>query len=567
MSDPFAAYLNADHADHDEVEEHDDAHAADAADTIEVDDIEHDDDNHDDIDVKVKENNDDNVESNGVLSTSANVSTVINVSNYPSWVEYLNNVLPTCGFESSVQVDDLDANGKVRLISTLTDITREYQALSAYRQEAQITTQSLTAQLESQASRLAALRQDLESEKRSKWELEMRRRQEETTHSKAEAKFRIDFGALKKRFTVLRGKHSQYQHEIRKHEKEYSRLQDRLKTLLGKPSSGSVLSGGKSHCVMMNNPRSSSARRRTADNKVEEDMYSEMMSAYEQRLSVLKAENVELRESLRTVSTQVEEVLKSHGGVIVECNDELADEVQAITIQVAPQLKDALDDFTDGQFDMPLDMVRGNIKEGLETKLKLLQAKLERMKQVQEDSHNVDSLRLRVHELESIIEEQDAIIQAALLASGGAAVANPDTSGLIKESRRWSTLEDIKEERALATKEEQRLKTLAADLEARERAFEAERAKFEEDVKQAVSDSALPDMPSPLPATPAADKPKRRDAVAEAAAAAAVAAELGSDDESVTSTSSSSASSTKKKKTRKPSGMLRTPSKLNFDDM
>ncbi len=190
----------------------------------------------------------------------------------------------------------------------------------------------------------------------------MRRRAEAAAGLAAEKKLKEQIKELQKTLTTVKSRDNQYKHELRKAEKTFKELQDRLaKTLEEKKQ---AKGGGVPTLVILNEKVEAKARAKWAVPAGKKTLSEDAVLNYEKQIATLVDENTQLRTSFETLHAQLQELIS-----------------QAVPARagktVPEELAQALDDFSPAQIQMPMQWTGKRMTAGLQASLDLLRAHME----------------------------------------------------------------------------------------------------------------------------------------------------------------------------------------------
>ncbi|XP_075491685.1 uncharacterized protein LOC142529883 isoform X1 [Primulina tabacum] len=329
------------------------------------------------------------------------------INNLEHCAKYLNQTLVTFGFPASLDLFADDPVSVARTCNCMYALLQQRQRDIEFRESANEQRQRLMSDI----SRLEAKVERLETQLSGKdRDIATMTR----TEAKATAAFKSQIDKLQQerdefQKMVLGNQQVRTQqiHEMKKKEKEYIKLQERLNQVLVEKKKES-----RSGMEIMNLLQKEGRPRGTWNGKkADNEFYKKIVDAYEVKNQELAAENADLRALLRSMQADMREFLNAPNGKPSCPVNERADTDPSMS---------PLGGRTD-MFDLPLHMARDQIEESLRTKMTSIK---ERMFQLQ-DSHKVAELTSDVTEREleleaqlvearSIIQEQASIMSKRL---------------------------------------------------------------------------------------------------------------------------------------------------------
>ncbi|CAL9243959.1 unnamed protein product [Arabidopsis halleri] len=345
-----------------------------------------------------------------VVSQSATGDyTFANVDNLEHCTKYLNQTMVTFGFPASLDLFSNDPVSISRTCNCMYSLLQQRQRDIEFRESAnelRQRQQSDIARLEAKVERLEALLQQKD--------------REIATITRTEAK---NTAALKSQIEKLQQERDEFQrmvignqqvkaqqiHEMKKKEKDYIKLQERLNQVLMEKKKES-----RSGMEIMNLLQKEGRQRGTWNGKkTDTDFYKKIVDAYEAKNQELMAENTNLRALLRSMQTDMRDFLNAPNG---SANPSLAGSEK----READPSQSPLGGKTD-VFDLPYRMARGQIEESLRTKMASIK---ERMVQLQDAPKGASvtseaterelELEAQLVEARSIIQEQESIMSKHL---------------------------------------------------------------------------------------------------------------------------------------------------------
>ncbi|KAG8087004.1 hypothetical protein GUJ93_ZPchr0010g7256 [Zizania palustris] len=271
---------------------------------------------------------------------------------------YLNQTLVTFGFPASLDLFATDPVSIARTCNCMYALLQQRQRDIEFRES----TNDLRQRMQSDISRLEAKIERMDAQLSAK-------DRELATLTRTEAK---NTAALKAQIDKLHQERDEFQkmvignqqvrtqqiHEVKKKEKEYIKLQEKLNQVLMEKKKESSRSGME----IMNLLQKEGRQRGTWNGKKNDnDYYKMIVDAYEVKKQELMQENADLRALLRSMQMDMREFLNAPNGV----------SQPAITgngRQEARSPQSPLGGKTD-VFDLPFHMARDQIEESLRTKM------------------------------------------------------------------------------------------------------------------------------------------------------------------------------------------------------
>ncbi|KAI4376815.1 hypothetical protein MLD38_014531 [Melastoma candidum] len=321
------------------------------------------------------------------------------VGNLDHCVKYLNQTLVTFGFPASL---DLFANDPVSIARTCNCVyllLQQRQRDIEFRESANDQRQRLLSDI----SRLEAKVERLESQ------IEAKGREIATitrTEAKATAQFKAQIEKLQQerdefqRMVIGNQQvRTQQIHEMKKKEKEYIKLQERLNQVLMEKKKES-----KSGMEIMNLLQKEGRQRGTWNGKkADNDFHKKIVDAYESKNQELVAENNDLRALLRSMQTDMRDFFNAPNGTSKQSQN------VGGKSDVDPS-QSPLGGRTD-VFDLPLLLARDQIEESLRNKMASIKERLVQLQDAQKGAEVTSEATERELELEAQLVEARSIIQ------------------------------------------------------------------------------------------------------------------------------------------------------------
>ncbi|KAI4335416.1 hypothetical protein L6164_014061 [Bauhinia variegata] len=325
--------------------------------------------------------------------------TFADAGNLEHCAKYLNQSLVTFGFPASL---DLFANDPVSIARTCNCIyflLQQRQRDVEFRESAYEQRQRLLSDI----SRLEAKVERLEGQLQAK-------DREIATITRTEAK---NTAALKAQIEKLQQERDEYQrmvignqqvrtqqmHEMKKKEKEYIKLQERLNQVLMEKKKES-----RSGMEIMNLLQKEGRQRGTWNGKkADNDFYKKIVDTYEAKNQELVAENADLRALLRSMQMDMRDFLNAPSG---QSKESLAANERVGSDPSHSPLVGKTD-----VFDLPFHVARDKIEESLRNKMTSIKERMIQLQDAQKGAEVTSEATERELELEAQLVEARSIIQ------------------------------------------------------------------------------------------------------------------------------------------------------------
>ncbi|XP_019078703.1 afadin- and alpha-actinin-binding protein isoform X2 [Vitis riparia] len=324
--------------------------------------------------------------------------------------KYLNQTLVTFGFPASLDLFAGDPVSIARTCNCIYSLLQQRQRDVEFRESANEQRQRLLSDI----SRLEAKVERLESQLQAK-------DREIATMTRTEAKATAAFKAQIEKLQQERDEfqrmvignqqvRTQQIHEMKKKEKEYIKLQERLNQVLMEKKKES-----RSGMEIMNLLQKEGRQRGTWNGKkTDNDFYKKIVDAYEAKNQELMAENTDLRALLRSM-----QVLTSTG--MIDLQVDMRDFLNAPNGLSKQSLvvnerfdTDASQSPLGGRtdvFDLPFHMARDQIEESLRNKMTSIKERMVQLQDAQKGAEVTSEATERELELEAQLVEARSIIQ------------------------------------------------------------------------------------------------------------------------------------------------------------
>ncbi|KAK8697577.1 hypothetical protein V6N13_113718 [Hibiscus sabdariffa] len=325
--------------------------------------------------------------------------TFADAGNLDHCTKYLNQTLVTFGFPASLDLFANDPVSVARTCNCIYSLLQQRQRDIEFRESANEQRQRLLSDI----SRLEAKVERLEAQ------LQVKDR-EIATITRTEAKNSATFKAQIEKLQQERDEfqrmvignqqvRTQQIHEMKKKEKEYIKLQERLNQVLMEKKKES-----KSGMEIMNLLQKEGRQRGTWNGKkADNDFYKKIVDAYEAKNQELKAENGDLRALLRSMQVDMRDFFNAPNGM----------PKQSLPVSERHEndpSQSPLGGRTD-VFDLPFHMARDQIEESLRNKMASVKERMVQLQDAQKGAEVTSEATERELELEAQLVEARSIIQ------------------------------------------------------------------------------------------------------------------------------------------------------------
>ncbi|KAG6554589.1 hypothetical protein Mapa_003607 [Marchantia paleacea] len=392
------------------------------------------------------------------------------VNNLDHCIKYLNQSLTTFGFPSTLHLYSNDPASIVQTCNCLYALLQQRQRDIEFRDAANDQKQRLMSDMTRLEAKLERQDAQLIAKERELAALTSKEQKAAAAHKVQLEKLQQERDEFQRMVVSTQQVRVQQSHELKKKEKEYVKLQEKLNQVLAEKKKET-----KPALEILTLLQKEGRQRGTWNTKkADGDFYKMIVDAYEAKKQELMAENTDLRSLLRSMQSDMRDFLNTHNGVAKATSVNGSFDADRPSTPLAGR--------TD-VFDLPFHMARDQIEQSLRTKMASIK---ERMMQLQESQQALRSnteasdreleLEAQLVEARSIITEQVSLMNKQLTedprtsapghvtGKGAPAFLGADEGRVASED--WST--QLEAERSA-------IKKMTADLE-RER-LEVEEAK------------------------------------------------------------------------------------------
>ncbi|KAL8128519.1 hypothetical protein V2J09_017674 [Rumex salicifolius] len=325
--------------------------------------------------------------------------TFADVNNLEHCTKYLNQTLVTFGFPASLDLFATDPVSIARTCNCMYSLLQQRQRDMEFRESANEQRQRLMSDLSRMEAKVERLEAQLSAKDR-----------EISTITRTEAKATASFKAHIEKLQQERDEFqrmvignqqvkTQQIHEMKKREKEYIKLQERLNQVLNEKKKES-----KSGMEIMNLLQKEGRQRGTWNGKkADNDFHKKIVDAYEAKNQELMQENNDLRALLRSMQVDMRDFLNAPNGSSRQSSTN-CDRTDS-EISQSP-----LGGKTD-VFDLPLHMARNQIEESLRAKMVTIKERMTQLQDAQKVAEVTSEVTERELELEAQLVEARSIIQ------------------------------------------------------------------------------------------------------------------------------------------------------------
>ncbi|XP_038128055.1 afadin- and alpha-actinin-binding protein-like isoform X2 [Cyprinodon tularosa] len=314
------------------------------------------------------------------------------------------------------------------------------------------------------------LKEEVELSKRQNTGLLERERQLHLKLKSLQSSLKNEKDEVQKLQNIISSRACQYNHEMKRRERELNKLRERLNQLLADKKER------KQTIDLLNNLGRADGKRslwktEKTEAKHEEEMYRTLLSDYELRQRELALENKELRKVMQQIKKEMVSILKSRKLALKEEKQELNG------------MQTASDDEENEVFDSSkesLELFCIHAREKLTNSIRLqwrrLKSHVEKLDS--QDKEEMDRLKLEIQQCKDFIQTQQHLLQRQLSSSIDQDSASLQNDGLMLQekmhlSEEWKSLE---EQRRIFERERRNYTEAAIRLSHERKIFEEDRA-------------------------------------------------------------------------------------------
>ncbi|KAL8177348.1 UNVERIFIED_CONTAM: Afadin- and alpha-actinin-binding protein [Gekko kuhli] len=223
-------------------------------------------------------------------------------------LSYLNTELTTLGFPSLYA----DSKGKELHVVSVLNCMNELLQLQRKHLRAQEEAESQHLKLSSDMDHLqncyAKLKEQLETSRRETVGLQERDRQLQCKNRNLHQLLKNEKDEVQKLQNVVASRATQYNHDMKRKEREYNRLKERFHQLLMNKKDKKIVMDVLNYVGRVDGKRGSWRTGKT-EARNEEEMYKVLLNEYEQRQKQLLVENAELKKLLQQMKKEIVSLL------------------------------------------------------------------------------------------------------------------------------------------------------------------------------------------------------------------------------------------------------------------
>ncbi|KAH7297407.1 hypothetical protein KP509_26G068300 [Ceratopteris richardii] len=362
------------------------------------------------------------------------------VNNLDHCIKYLNQSLVTYGFPAALDLLSSNPASVARTCNCIYSLLQQRQRDIEFRDSSSDQRQRLLSDMSRLESKVERLEAQLSAKER---ELAALTRSEQKAAAAAKTqieKLQQERDEFQRMAIGNQQVRAQQIHEMKKKEKDYIKLQEKLNQVLMEKKKES-----KASMEIINLLQKEGRQRGTWNGKkADGDFYKMIVDAYEAKKQELMTENAELRAVLRATQMEMRDFLNSSS---CTANNGLSNNLPEIEPPPTP-----LGGRTD-IFDLPFHMARDQIEQSLRVKMASIKERILELQDTQKSSRLACEASERELELEAQLVEARSIIQEQASIMNKHAMKNENARGAVGHIsiEREGILSSLEEDRATST--------------------------------------------------------------------------------------------------------------------
>ncbi|XP_033127470.1 afadin- and alpha-actinin-binding protein A-like [Anneissia japonica] len=453
--------------------------------------------------------------------------------NIDQCVSYLDQEITLLGFQSlyTPAIHESTSAGTfdvTKLINCCFDLMQRHQETRRFQEELENKRIRCDSDLDHLNVTCTRLKEQLEQQQRDNVALVEKERQHILQNKGLNNKLKATKEEIKKLDGINRHRDTQFKHDLKKKEREASKLKERIHQLLTDKNQERRIGMDILNSIQRSDGKRSKWKTGRTGEKHEEDMYRLIITNYEERQEELMGENRELRESLSNMQKELVDLLNQQTFSKTDSNTCL-DGDEAMEEDGYHDASD--EELSSGHFQMPFDMVREGIESSMRRKWRKLKEKIRKMEteaqienkensyvnnstsqsqslkvgqqsEIEQYQKQINKLQLKLSTYKDIIEQQEQLLQSVSSPkSDESFVQFLKDSHLLEEKDSFARDKELFYQQKAAFEQERRNFTEAAIRLGHERKkFEEERSTF---LQHQISMTPQVSNPTPPPLRPA----------------------------------------------------------------
>lgn len=350
-----------------------------------------------------------------------------NADNVDQSIAYINQELTVLGFQTVTA-------STYTLVNRLYDVLRQFQRSGRLREELENRVHRTTGELDHYQSMNLRLKNANEKLEKDIAREEEKYRQLVNKQKALSSKYKAEREELKRLQNIVKDRDAQFKHELKKKEREVNKLKERLNQLISDKTPNRRVGLDIANSLQRTDGKRSTWK--SAGNNKLEEMYQVVIHNYEDKQRELMLENADLRDCL--VQMQKELVTVVSGEEINNCSvspnsnlgdDSLTDDDDSSSLYSVKKTP-ALNDFSDGYFQMPYDFMKDNLQKSFRETCKKIKSNMKPKRRLPSPNKGVvnltpqptdskfmldyDKLQKQIKNYKDIIQQQEELIQQSI---------------------------------------------------------------------------------------------------------------------------------------------------------
>ncbi|KAJ8040615.1 Afadin- and alpha-actinin-binding protein B [Holothuria leucospilota] len=335
------------------------------------------------------------------MSPEVTKASFCNRDNVAQCIAYINEEMTSLGFPS-IYSESQEINHQEILIQ-LTNCC--YELIQKHQKDLRALEEQETRQMKVNSdynhlhARLKEYKEKLDQTEKDNISLAEQCRQLTNQITSLQSKVKSAKEETKRTESLLKGRDTQFRHDLKKKERELSKLKEKVHQLLTDKNQERRIGMDILNSIQRADGKRGTWKTGKSGLKHEEEMYRLIVTNYEERQQELMMENQELRESLSNMQKELVDLLNRQ---LPEKQDSVM--AESCDFSETTSLCSSVEELSTGHFQMPFEMVREGIESSLRQKCQKLKEHIEQIeKENRENKENLGG------EMKS--GEESAIIQ------------------------------------------------------------------------------------------------------------------------------------------------------------
>jgi hypothetical protein len=289
-----------------------------------------------------------------------------------SVISYINETLHEVGFPAVTISASMSVAERLNITNCLYQLLLDRQRNQLKSDDLASKYQKSLEECNMVKEKIVSMKEDVEDAEKKALQTEMKKRIAEKEYLEKEKKYKLKISSLEKANIMIQHRDNQYRHEIRKREKSFNEIQEKLVKSL-------ALKNKESWTGMdiLNNLQGPKTNWNKGVSKGEAELLQHTIHSYQQKLDEISSENAELRQLLKNLEVEVQQAIYDPCKLLttrfrtaeLNNNEHISTSFPHLQCQehlMSPTSADkALDEFSPCQFDMPFGFVKSQIEDGM----------------------------------------------------------------------------------------------------------------------------------------------------------------------------------------------------------